>query len=97
MPAELALLFSIPTRHARVLEAEDKKGWYVIWLDKIEPGNIASEPNLVKVTQGELSRSLGDEYAQQFAAAIKVDVGVKKNDSTIAALKRSLTGAATSQ
>lgn len=97
VPAELALLFSIPTRHARVLEAEDKKGWYVIWLDKIEPGNIASEPNLVNVTQGELSRSLGDEYAQQFAAAIKVDVGVKKNDSTIAALKRSLTGAATSQ
>ena len=30
---------------------------------------------------------MGDEYAQQFAAAIKVDVGVKKNDSAIAALK----------
>ncbi len=97
VPPALALLFSIPARHARVLEEEDKKGWYVIWLDKIEPGNIAAEPNLIKVTQGELSRSLGDEYAQQFAAAIKVDVGVKKNDSAIAALKRSLTGATSSQ
>lgn len=97
VPPALALLFSIPARQARVLEEEDKKGWYVIWLDKIEPGNIAAEPNLIKVTQGELSRSLGDEYAQQFAAAIKVDVGVKKNDSAIAALKRSLTGATSSQ
>ncbi|MBK9588587.1 MAG: hypothetical protein IPO50_08470 [Sphingomonadales bacterium] len=38
------------------------------------------------------------EHAQQFAAAIKVDVGVKKNDPAIAALKRSfLTGARSSQ
>lgn len=97
VPPALALLFSIPPRHARVLEAEDKQGWYVVWLDKIERGNIATEPNLIQVTQAELSRALGDEYAQQFAAAIKADVGVKKNDSAIAALKRSLTGAATSQ
>lgn len=97
VPPELALLFSIPARQARALEAGDKKGWYVIWLDRIEPGNIAAEPNLVSVTMGELSRSLGEEYAQQFAAAVKLDVGVKKNDSAITALKRSLTGAATQQ
>jgi peptidyl-prolyl cis-trans isomerase D len=97
VPPALALLFTIPSHQAKVLEAEDKKGWYVVWLDKIVPGNAASEPGLIQVTQGELSRSLGDEYAQQFAAAIKADVGVKKNASAIAALKRSLTGAATSQ
>ena len=43
----------------------------------------------------ELARAVGEEYVQQFAAAIKADIGVKKNDSAIAALKRSLTGATT--
>ena len=97
VPPPLALLFSIPAHHARVLEAEDKQGWYVIWLDKITPGNVASEPGLIQATQTEIARSVGEEYVQQFAAAIKADLGVKKNDSAIAALKHSLTGASTSQ
>ncbi len=97
VPAELALLFSISARQAKVLEAPENKGWTIVWLDRIQPGNIAAEANLVQATQGELSRTMGDEYAQQFAAAIKADVGVKKNDSAIAALKRSLTGATSGQ
>ena len=97
IPPALALLFSIPSHRAKVLEAEDKKGWYFVWLDKIIPGNIAAEPNLIQVTQTELGRAVGEEYVQQFAVAIRNDVGVKKNTSAIAALKRSLTGAATSQ
>ena len=80
-----------------MLEADDKQGWYVIWLDKITPGNVASEPGLIQATQTEIARSVGEEYVQQFAAAIKADLGVKKNDSAIAALKHSLTGASTSQ
>ena len=97
VPAPLALLFSISARHARVLEAEEKQGWYVVWLDKITPGNIASEPGLIQATQTEITRSVGEEYVQQFAAAIKADLGVKKNESAISALKRSLTGATTGQ
>ena len=97
IPAPLALLFSIPARHARVLEADEKQGWFVIWLDKITPGDITSEPGLIQATQAEIARSVGDEYVQQFAAAIKADLGVKKNESAISALKRSLTGATTGQ
>jgi peptidyl-prolyl cis-trans isomerase D len=97
VPPPLALLFSIPEKHARVLEAEEKQGWYVIWLDKITPGNLATEPGLIQATQTEIARSVGEEYVQQFAAAIKADLGVKKNGSAISALKRSLTGATTGQ
>ena len=95
VPPPLALLFSIPAHQAKVLEAEGKQGWYVIWLDKIIPGNVNSEPGLIQATQAELARAVGEEYVQQFAAAIKAAIGVKKNDSAIAALKRSLTGATT--
>lgn len=91
----LALLFSIGEGRAKVLQASATQGWSIVYLEKIVPGNITAEPALIQATQAELSRSLGDEYVQQFAAAIKADLGVRKNDSAIAALKRSLTGATT--
>lgn len=97
VPPALALLFSIPAKHARVLEAEDKQGWYVVWLDKITAGNLSAEPGLIPATQSEIARALGEEYVQQFASAIKADIGLKKNNAAIAGLKRSLTGATTSQ
>jgi peptidyl-prolyl cis-trans isomerase D len=76
-----------------VLAAPNKEGWYVVWLDTIVPGNAASQPGLIQATQAELSRAVGEEYLQQFAAAIRADLGVTKNDGAIATLKRSLTGA----
>lgn len=97
VPPPIQLMFSIPARHAKLLEAPGKQGWYIVWLDKIVPGNAATEPGLVQQTQSELARAVGDEYVQQFANAIKTQIGVKKNDSAIAQLKRSLSGVSTSQ
>lgn len=97
VPPPLNLLFQMAPRRAKVLEAENKQGWYIVWLDSIVPGNAASEPGLIQGTQQELSRAMGEEYVQQFAAAIRADIGVKKNDAAVAGLKRSLSGAASSQ
>lgn len=92
VPPALALLFSMPTKRAKVLAAPNREGFYIVWLDNIVPGNAMSEPGLIQATQTELGRAMGEEYLQQFAAAIRADLGVKKNDSAIAALKRSLSG-----
>lgn len=97
VPPPIQLMFSIPARHAKLLEAPGKQGWYIVWLDRIVPGNAAIEPGLVQQTQGELARAVGEEYVQQFASAIKAKIGVKRNDSAIASLKRGLTGATTGQ
>lgn len=93
VPPALALLFSMPAKRAKVLAAPNKEGWYVVWLDNIVPGNAASQPGLIEATQAELGRAVGEEYLQQFAAAIRADLGVTKNDSAVATLKRSLAGA----
>ena len=97
VPPPIQLMFSIPARHAKLLEAPGKQGWYIVWLDKITPGNAATEPGLIQATQGELARAVGEEYVQQFANAVKTQVGVKKNDAAIAQLKRSLSGTTSSQ
>lgn len=94
VPPPVALLFSMAANRAKLLEMPGKAGWYVVRLDKIEPGNVATAPGLVQATQQELARVVGEEYVAQFAAAIRKDRGVSKNDKAIANLKRSLTGGA---
>lgn len=92
VPPALSLLFSMAQRKAKVLEMPEKRGWFVVWLDRIEPGNATVEPTLVIATQRELANMVGQEYSQQFASAVKSVLKVKRNDAAIAALKRSLSG-----
>lgn len=92
VPPELALLFAMAPKSAKVLSAPDKSGWNVVWLDTVVPGNAASDPALLQRTQAELGQVSGEEYVKQFAAAIRADLGVEINKDAVAALKRSLTG-----
>ncbi len=92
-PPPLITMFTMPAKRARVLQVDGKQGWFVVYLDKIERGDAANTPGLVQATQQQLAGAIGDEYVQQFAAAIRAEVGVKKDDAAIAKLKRNLTGA----
>jgi peptidyl-prolyl cis-trans isomerase D len=94
VPPPLALLFSMAAKKAKVLEAPDKAGWYIVWLDRIDAGNAATTPGLIQSTQQQLARVVGEELVEQFASAIKASVGVKKYDTAISGLKRSLSGTA---
>jgi peptidyl-prolyl cis-trans isomerase D len=92
VPPPLALLFSMSARTAKLLEAPNKGGWYVIYLDKITPGNAAGHQAEVSRTRDELAKLSGREYVAQFGEAVRRAVGVKKNTKAIADLKASLTG-----
>ena len=91
-PAPLVLLFSKPKGSASLIEAPYKGGWFIIVVDSIEKGNAAGNAQLVDKMRGDLGATLGDEYRQQFARAIRDKIGVKKNDAAIAALRRDLLG-----
>lgn len=93
VPPPLALMFAMPAKRARALQIEGRQGWFVVYVDKIQRGDARAAPGLVEATQQQLSGAVGDEYVQQFANAIRADVGVKKDDAAIARLKRALTGA----
>lgn len=92
VPPPLALMFSMKEKSAKRLEAPANQGWYIVWLDKITPGDIKAEPNLIPQLQAEFGRLVGDEYGEQFLGAIRAEVGVKRNPEAEAKLKRELSG-----
>lgn len=88
----LTLLFSMAEKRAKHLEAPGKQGWFVVWLDKITPGDINTQPQLVDLLRREMSRAIGQEYTEQFVNATKAELGVKRNAEAAAKLKRQLAG-----
>lgn len=93
VPPPLALMFSMKSGETKVLAAPDKKGWFIVHLDSIAKGDVATAPGLVESTQGEFSRMIAEEFQQQFSGAISQAVGIKRNDAALGKLKRELLGA----
>jgi peptidyl-prolyl cis-trans isomerase D len=91
-PPPLALLFSMANGTAKMLEAPQQGGWFVIKLDKIVPGDATKQPGVVAATRTDLGRVIGREYVEQFTNAVKRAVGVKKNAAEIAKVKADLSG-----
>ncbi|ARS25747.1 hypothetical protein KC8_00365 [Sphingomonas sp. KC8] len=91
-PAPLKLMFGMKKGEIRVLAAPNNAGWFVVHLAEIVPGDARKEPGLVNSLRRDFSRSVGDEYIQQFIAAASKEIGVKRNDKAITALKAELSG-----
>lgn len=89
----LALLFSMKQGSAKMLESPENKGWLLLKLDAVTPGDATKQPGAITATRGDLGRSIGQEYAQQFARAVANQVGVKRNQGAIDQVKKDLAGA----
>ncbi len=94
VPPPLAMLFSLPQGRAKILEAPNGAGWFVVHLQNRTPGDARGNPALVQATRAEFSRILGEEYAAQFTRAVQTELEVKRNADAIAATKRRLRGGA---
>ncbi|TPG43345.1 peptidylprolyl isomerase [Sphingomonas koreensis] len=93
-PPPLALMFSTPAKQAKLLEAPQNAGWLVVYTDTITRGDASAKPDVVKATREGLGRFIGREYAEEFAKAVRADLGVKKNDAAIADVRKALLGGA---
>lgn len=94
LPPALALMFSMAPKRAKLLEAPNRGGWYVVHLAAIENGNAAGNAGLIASTRQGLGTVSGRELAEQFAGAVRAHVGVKRNDAAIAALRDAMAGSA---
>lgn len=92
VPPPLALLFSMAEGTVKTLAAPREQGWYVVALKDIAPGQVAPNDPLLANARRELGGLAGQEYAEQMRRAIRSEVGVKRNDKAIAAVRRQLTG-----
>ncbi|MCP9223300.1 SurA N-terminal domain-containing protein [Erythrobacter sp. LQ02-29] len=88
----LALFFSMAQNTTKRLAAPRDGGWFIVDLDSIEPGKFSQDDPLFAQVKRELGSTLGQEYAQQLRTAIRKDVGVKRNEDAIAAVRKQLAG-----
>ena len=93
IPPPLGLMFAMAQGTTKLLAAPGNNGWYVVSLAKIIPGNVGAKDPLVAQATSELSNVAGREYADQLRAAIRAEVGEKKNQAGIDAVARQLSGA----
>ena len=92
LPPPLALMFSMAAKRAKLLEAAKRGGWYIVYLNAIQNGNAAGNAALIASTRQGLGSVSGRELAEQFAAAVRGHVGVKRNDAAIASLRDAMAG-----
>jgi peptidyl-prolyl cis-trans isomerase D len=91
----MAMLFSLPRGKARLMPAPDGRGWFVVYLQTITPGDASKEPGITQAVRGQFAQILGDEYAEQFMAAIRSTVKIRQNGEAVARLKHELAGGGT--
>jgi len=92
VPPPLALLFAMATGTAKRLEAPNKEGWLVVSLRKITPVQVAPNDPVIEQARRELGDAAGQEYAFALRAAMREEVGVKRNETAIRAVRTQLLG-----
>lgn len=89
--APLRILFSLAAGKSRMVAEANGRGYFVVKANKVTPGNATLQPGLVTRVQTSFQQSASDEIAQQFLAALRADVGVKRNEKAFAAARARLT------
>lgn len=93
VPPEVALLFSMAPKSSKTLELPNDAGWMVLHLNENKRGDAKNVPGLANAIQQQMGQSLGGDYAAQLLTAARKEIGVRRNDDAIAALKKELSSA----
>ncbi|MEE4450442.1 peptidylprolyl isomerase [Novosphingobium resinovorum] len=91
VPPPVSLMFHMAKGTVKVQSAAGERGWFVVLLKDIVPAKVDS-PDMIRQAQNELGQQLGQSYADALGAAMRKDVGVKRHDSAIKAVRDQLAG-----
>ncbi len=92
VPPPVRLMFSMAKGTVKVQEAPQKRGWFVVVLDGIEPGKIDRNSPQLTQAQRELGKVAGNEYSEALRKAVTKSVGVERNEAAFKALGNDLAG-----
>ena len=92
IPPALKMLVSLGQGKSRMFPDPQGRGFFIVKVDKIVPGNVMTQPALIGQMQSELQQGVSEEYARQFLAAMRNQVGAKRNDAAVQAVKSRLVG-----
>ena len=91
VPPALQALFFLTEGKARVVADPGGRGFVVVKVNKIVPGNAALQPSLIARMQSDLQGATADAYAQQFIAAAGRALGIERNEKAIAEARKRIT------
>ncbi|MFV0624951.1 peptidyl-prolyl cis-trans isomerase [Sphingomonas sp. ac-8] len=92
VPPPVELMFAMAAKKARLIAAPNNGGWFVVYLDSITPGDASGDKRAISSARAGLAQGVGAEYAEQFAEAVRRNVGVSKNDAAVARVRSTLAG-----
>ena len=90
VPPPLKLLFTLEQGKTRVAPVPQGKGYFIVKVTKVVPGNATLQPALIARVQNELQQAVSDDYAREFISAVSRDVKARRNESAIETLKARL-------
>ncbi|HYJ29370.1 MAG TPA: SurA N-terminal domain-containing protein [Allosphingosinicella sp.] len=103
VPPPLAMLFAIPQGRARLLQAPNGAGWFVVHLEQRTAGQASCPQGqnqqqqqanegcrLIQAARQEFGGQAGSEYTEQFARAAQQGTEVTRDDQAIAATRQRL-------
>lgn len=86
------LVFTMAKGKVRMLAAPRNRGWYVVAVTEVIPGNVAKDDKRLPGLQQSLQGAYGGEYSAQLGGAMRGEVGVTRNEGNIETLKKRLEG-----
>jgi len=90
IPEPLKVLFTLGEGKSRMFPDPQGRGFFIVRVDKIVPGNSTLQPSLIGKMQSELQEGVSGDYAREFLAAIRQQMKTERNDSAIQAMKTRL-------
>ena len=92
VPPAIRMLFSLGANKSRMVPDPQQRGYSIVKVNRIVPGNALTQPALIGRVQSEFQQAVSEEYARQFLAAVRTAVGVRRNEGAIAAAKKRISG-----
>ncbi len=93
VPAPIQMLFTLAQGRAQLTGAPQGQGFFVVKVNRIQPGDAATQPALIAQVQTDFNRASGEEVALQWLTAAQRELGVRRDEAAIAAARqRLLTG-----
>jgi peptidyl-prolyl cis-trans isomerase D len=90
VPPPMQLLFTLAQGKSRAGPDPQGRGFFIVKVDKIIPGNAMLQPALIGRMQNELRDALAQDYAAQFVNAVRAQMKVERNEAVIQAMKTRL-------
>jgi peptidyl-prolyl cis-trans isomerase D len=89
----LQMAFTMAPGRAKLVEGQNREGYYVVYLDKVEEHSAVGDQAAIQRTRGEIAPQVGPEMARQFIASVRNHLKVTRNDKAIAQLRAELSRA----